>query len=139
MAEFEPRLISLRILGRVVLMMGLVFALVCLIGFLSSYERPGAWPVIFVISVVGAIVALASYGAIRILLSIEFNTYHLSESQNRMIKRLDQVAERLDKLNENILLSEDAKSIAFRKTDLQALRQAIEEEISKTEPVNWPR
>ena len=72
----------------------------------------------------------AFYGLTRLLLAVEANTFHIEETLGRLVRHIDQVTEGINALNENILLSEDAKSIAFRDKDLQALRQAIEEEIS---------
>jgi exonuclease VII small subunit len=63
------------------------------------------------------------------LQAIESNTYKMEESMGRLMRHIDQVREGIDALNESILLSEDAKAIAFRDNDLQTLRQKIEEKI----------
>jgi hypothetical protein len=90
----------------------------------------GAWGTAFCLSILGVFLGFIFFGVTRLLLAIEANTFHIEESMGRLLRHIDHVTEGINALNENILLSEDAKSIAFRDKDLQALRQAIEEEIS---------
>ncbi|MFA5864059.1 MAG: hypothetical protein WC975_05155 [Phycisphaerae bacterium] len=130
MADFEPRYINLRVLGVVVLAVSLAFLAVCLIGVIATHSPAGFWGVAFLISILSSIIGFAFYGLTRLLLAIEANTFHVEELLNRLIRHHDQLIEGVDALNESILLSEDAKAIAFRDKDHQALRQAIEEEIS---------
>jgi hypothetical protein len=130
MAEFEPRLINLRVLGVVILVASLIFLSVCLVGLVYSGQPEGFWGMAFAISILSSLIGFAFYGLTRLLLAVEANTFHIEETLGRLVRHIDQVTEGINALNENILLSEDAKSIAFRDKDLQALRQAIEEEIS---------
>jgi hypothetical protein len=134
MADFEPRLISFRVLGMVIMIAGFAFALVCLIGLIQTSDARGFWGIAFAVSILGGIIGTAFYGLVRLLLAVEANTHHTTETLGRIVRHLDHVNEGIDALNENILLSEDAKAIAFRTKDLQALRQALEEEIAGR---NW--
>jgi transposase len=114
----------------VILVAGLVFLAVCLVGLAASGHPAGFWGFAFPISILTAVLGVAFYGLTRLLLAVEANTYHIEETLGRLLRHIDQVTEGINALNENILLSEDAKAIAFRDKDLQALRQAIEEEIA---------
>ncbi len=134
MADFEPRLISVRALGGTVLILSVVLVLVCVVGTFQEGSDSVFWPIALVISLVCVILTTASYVLMKILGAVESNTYKQAELLNRLFKHLDRVNQQLSKLNENILLSEDAKAIAFREKDFNALRQAIDEEIEKQ---NW--
>ncbi len=92
------------------------------------------WQISLVISIIGIILTSACYIMIKLLISIESGIHEQTETLIRLLKHLDQVKQQLDKLNENILLSEDAKAIAFREKDFNVLKQAIDEEIAKQ---NW--
>lgn len=74
------------------------------------------------------------YAVLRVLLAIEANTNRSVEGLRHVAKNLEQQMAVLQTVSENILLSEDAKSIAFRQKDRDALRAAIDEE---TKNNNW--
>jgi len=131
MADFEPRLIGLRVLCVVVLIGSLIFMSASFIGMVAtSGVSHGYWVTAFSLSFIAVIIGFAFYGLGRLLMAVESNTYRLDETMNRVLRHLNEVKGGIDALNESILLSEDAKSVAFRDKDLQALRQAIEEEIT---------
>jgi outer membrane protein assembly factor BamD (BamD/ComL family) len=129
MADFEPRTVNFRVLGATVLMASLAFFAICFIGMLASRADNSFWPMAFVLSILGCFVGAGVYTVSRLLQSIESNTYKTEEAMGRLMRHIDHVREGVDALNENILLSEDAKAIAFRDKDLQALRQKIQEKI----------
>ncbi len=133
MADFEPRLISFRILGGIILILSLVLAIVCIIGALQN-ENSILWSIATVISLVSVLLTAACYILMKILISVETGTHEQTELLSRLLKHSDQIIQQLGKLNESILLSEDAKAIAFREKDFNVLKQAIDEEISKR---NW--
>jgi len=121
MADFEPRHANFRALGMVVLF-----------GFISGsllFSRLTYPATAIAVIILATSFGLGFYCLIRLLLNIESNTFRTEETLHRLIRHHDQLTEGMNALNENILLSEEAKSIAFRDKDLQALRQAIEEEI----------
>jgi len=122
MADFEPRHANFRALGMVVLF---GFILGSLIFSRLTYPATAIAVIILATSF-----GLGFYCLIRLLLTIESNTFRTEETLHRLIRHQDQLTEGMNALNESILLSEEAKSIAFRDKDLQALRQAIEEEIA---------
>jgi len=117
-------------LGVVVLIGSLAFLLVCLVGLIAAGSAQGFWGTAFAVSFLGVIIGFAYYGLTRVLLSVEANTFHSEETMHRLLRRYDDVVEKLNALNENMLLSDGAKALAFRDKDFQALRQAIEEEIN---------
>jgi hypothetical protein len=130
MADFEPRTVNFRVLGATVLMASLAFFAICLIGLAANGSDNEFWPLAFVLSILGVFFSVGFYCINRVLQSIESNTYKNEEAVLRLIRHIDHIREGIDALNENILLSEDAKVIAFRDKDLQALRQKIEEKIT---------
>jgi len=81
-------------------------------------------------AVLWVMMGIGFYALIRLLLAIEANTFHTEETLHRLMRHHDQLVDGIHAVNESILLSEEAKSIAFRDKDLQALRQAIEDELS---------
>jgi hypothetical protein len=109
------------------LVVSLLFFVICLIGII--FGTSANWPTSFSISILSILVSLTAYSIIRVLLAIESNLFHSEETMTRLLRHFDQLNDGLNALNENILLSEDAKGIAFRDKDLQVLRQAIEEKI----------
>jgi len=76
-------------------------------------------------------VALGLYGLMGLLIALEDNTHRSVEVMNRVSRHLDDMADELEKIRDNILLSDAAKSIAFRDNDRDALFQAIEEEMNQ--------
>lgn len=130
MADFEPRMVNFRVLGMTILIVSVIFMVLCLAGLMLEGTPRGPWSLIFIISVLGGIVGLSAYGVIRLLLAIEANTHHAAEGISRLVKHLDRANEGIHALNENILLSDAAKAVAYRRKDRQALRQAIEEEMT---------
>lgn len=129
MSDFEPRLIGIRILNFVVVLAAIIMAIVCIIG-LGTGSNSSARSVAVIISMVGLILVAAIYCTNRILISLGINTMQISNDQERISRHISKLESQIDQLNESMLLSEDAKLIAFRDKDRQALRQAIDEEIN---------
>jgi len=115
--------------------------------FEPQVYRLAAW-VVLVGAIAGGVVALASgrdvvtslsvvvvgligFGVLRIMLAVEANTHRSNEVLIKMTRHLERIESELGQATENILLSEQAKSIAFRKKDTEALQQAIEEELTR--------
>jgi hypothetical protein len=123
-------MVKFRVLAGSVLLVSLAFVFVCLVGLIiSGEETRGGWTTAFVVSLLGGLIGFTFYGLARLLMAIEVNTFRMEETLERLIRRIDGVKDRLDAMNESILLNDEAKTIAFRDKDLHALRQAVEEKI----------
>jgi prepilin signal peptidase PulO-like enzyme (type II secretory pathway) len=129
MSDFEPRMIKFRIMGAAIFFVALGMVVITFIGTLAAGVTKEIWAIALVLSLLGALVGAGIYGIIRLLISIESNTFHADETLVRMLRHIDDLKEGIHAVNESILLSEEAKAIAFRDKDLQTLRQAVEEEI----------
>jgi len=129
MSDFEPRMIKFRIMGAVVFFVAIGMVLVTLIGTLVAGLTKEIWAITFVLSALGMLFGAGVYGVTCLLIAIEANTFRMEETLVRLLRHIDDVKEGIHAVNESILLSDEAKAIAFRDKDLQTLRQALEDEI----------
>jgi hypothetical protein len=119
-SDFEPR--GFRVLAAVVLGWSVILGIAALFT-----QFP--WNIF---SAVSAIIAgLIGYAVLRIILAIEASTHRLVDGLVRVNKSVEQATLVLQTIGENILLSEEAKSIAFREKDRDALRAAIDYEFNR--------
>lgn len=126
MADFGPRMTGdfepqgYRLLATLLLVVLVALGLVVLAG------NTVWWALI----IVGGMVI---YVIVRLLLAVEANTHRLTDSLNHLARGIDRVTSQLDEIKESLLLSDDAKSVAYREKDRQTLRQAIEEELARND------
>ena len=130
--DFELRFVWLRALAMLVLVVALCLAVVDFVGLAVADGRTfdfflAALPAAIAV-VLGATIF---YGLIRLLISVEWQNYQTNQTLGRMSKDLKDLISTVALLGENTLLSERAKSIAFREKDGEAVRGAIEEKMAK--------
>lgn len=130
--EFNPEDISGRhIVALILLAFAVILTIICIISYLfSAPPTKGFWKlVIFILTITDAI-AISSYIIIQQLQSIETSFKDIADNTGKLVSKLSLILEKLDQLNENMLISDSAKAVAYRKKELKALQNAIEEEIS---------
>jgi len=127
--DFEVRFVWCRALAMLVLVVAVCLTAADLIALLLS-NNPfflDALPYALFASLFSGVF----YALVRLLISVEAQVHHVNERLARVIRGMDDLLHAVNLASENILLSEEAKSIAFREKDREALRGAIEEEINK--------
>jgi len=129
---FEIRFVWLRALAMLILIVSICLLAVDIIGLFVSEGAAsdffaGAFPAML-LAVLGSAVF---YGLVRVLIAIESQNQRINVSLDKANRQLGDITHALQLAGENILLSEEAKSIAFRKKDREALLIAIEEEVGK--------
>jgi len=127
MADFELRTGDFDPRGfRLLILIVLICAVVAAVALFFAKNVSGGVSVL--------VAGIAIYVLLHTLLAVESNTNRSGEVLERLSRQLTQVEAELRNVRESILLSEDAKAIAFRDKDCQALRDAIEEELNRS---NW--
>jgi len=120
--SFQPQGYRLVIWVAVILMIGM--------GVIMFFWT--GWPGILGVFYIAA--GLIVYALLRTLLAVEANTYQANETLKHLSQHLEHITSELAEVRENILISEGAKSIAFREKDRQVLEDAIEEQFTRG---NW--
>ncbi len=122
-----------RTVSSIIFVLAFILTFICVINYAISTETT-FWRFAIFLALIADIIALAVYIIVSLLTSIESQTRDIADSYDRLLTKFDSILKELNTLNENILLSDDAKALAYRKKDLQALQDAIEEELSNR---NW--
>lgn len=95
----------------------------------------GIWQAVighgFALLAAGCLAVIAVMLTWPLLLAVEGVVAAAVTQQNELAERLQQIAIMLDTISEQQLLSDRAKSVAYREKDREALRRAIHEEIAK--------
>ncbi|HZZ41529.1 MAG TPA: hypothetical protein VFE58_01205 [Tepidisphaeraceae bacterium] len=95
----------------------------------------GVWQAIavqsFSLLAAGSLGLIAALVAWPLLLALDSSTAFSCAQQAEVAERLQQISIMLDTLSEQQLLSDRAKSVAYREKDREALRRAIHEEIAR--------
>ncbi len=128
MANYEPKLEGCRMLSALALIGWVIAA-----AMFAIFGDAGLGAIRFAIAIAILALGLGIHALLQALLAIEAGKATIIELIGRSAKRLDEAIEKLDLIRENTLLSEDAKAIAFRRNDVNALRQAIGKEIEERE------
>jgi hypothetical protein len=109
---------------------GLIVSLVLLAGGAYIAIRGHDW----VLLAAGGVGLALVFSIARVVNAIQARSGAIDKAQERaeaIAERVEQIAVMLNVISEQQLLSDRAKSVAFREKDTEALRRAIREEISK--------
>jgi outer membrane protein assembly factor BamD (BamD/ComL family) len=98
-------------------------------------DSPGALIIGAALLAAGCVAMLASLAGFPLALMLDHNRQDSAASAeklyNMMIDRLQQISIIMNMISEQQLLSDTAKSVAFREKDREVVRRAIQEEISR--------
>ena len=130
--DFEVRFVWLRAMAMLMLVVALCLVVVDFVGLAVADGRAfdfflDALPVAIAV-VLGATIF---YGLTRLLISVEWQSYQTNQALGRMSRDIKDLISAVALVGENTLLSETAKSVAFREKDGEAVRGAIEEKMKK--------
>jgi hypothetical protein len=100
-------------------------------GAVQVANHMNGWPLIAAGCL--ALIGIAITWPIASLIGSASSAASIAESEVQVRNRLDQVLKMLDKISSQQLLSDRARSVAFRDKDRDAIRQALNEELAQGE------
>jgi hypothetical protein len=101
------------------------------VGIYQTATENNGWPMVGA-GCLGLIAVLASWPVVMCLHNGQCSTRSANEQvMQPLIERIDQMSILVNTISEQQILSDRAKSIAYREKDREALRRAISEEIAK--------
>ncbi len=118
-------------IGAVALLGALLISLIlCVVGFTQIAK--GLPPNTLIAGAISLVLTLAGYGVTcQLVHAMRMNAEQFRDFRSVVAERLEQFSVMLNMISEQQLISERAKSIAFRDKDRDALERAIREETSR--------
>ncbi|HAU37341.1 MAG TPA: hypothetical protein DCX07_06440 [Phycisphaerales bacterium] len=126
---YAATIVSLAILA--VLLVGSVAMLVRTVLLAPSWECVGFWIAAILVEGLVAAGIFASYGALRVLVSNEYEVTVIRDRFDRIETLLSDLSESSRKLLELVSLSDRAKSLLFREQEIEAFREAVHDNLMK--------
>jgi hypothetical protein len=115
----------------VALVATVAMTVISLLGSEASGVNPVLWVLLMVVELVAMMWAFVLYGMIRVLVANEGAAAGATARISRVETLLDDTSRAIKELAELAPLSDQAKSLLFRDRELEALREAIHEDLIK--------